>query len=154
MIGGAAYPVPFMKSPPPVLVNHLIAGGGNDLALGTEARDVIELGEGLDTAYAGGGNDRLDGGLGKDLLDGDEGNDLVIGDGGSDRLYGGSGEDRLFAARKVLVEKPRPLTSGPYDGDDQVGCGPDRDWAAANPWDTRRGCGKVLLQPRPRHRRR
>lgn len=152
LIGGDDPPVPVdLKGPPPRGVNRLIGEEGNDLAFGGNARDLIDLGAGDDTAYAGASNDRLDGGRGKDLLDGDEDDDLVIGDGGSDRLFGGSGEDRLFAARKVTGGS-RPLTSGPYDGRDRVGCGPDRDRAFVNPWDTRRSCERVTLQPRPKRR--
>jgi hypothetical protein len=153
LIGGDDAPVPAgLKGPPPRSINHLSGEDGNDQALSGNARDLIDLGKGNDSAYAGASNDRIDGGPGKDLLDGDEGDDLVIGDAGSDRLYGGSGADRFFAARKVASGERHPLTEGPYDGRDQVGCGPDRDLAIANLWDTLRGCERVNLQPRPMHR--
>jgi len=155
LLGGDDAPVPIgIKGPPPRGVNRLSGEAGNDLVLGGNARDLVDLGQGEDTAYAGASNDRIDGGPGKDLLDGDEGDDLVIGDAGSDRLFGGSGADRLFAARKVVNGERHPLTDGPYDGRDRVGCGPDRDLAIANPWDTLRGCERVSLQPRPKHRHR
>jgi hypothetical protein len=154
LIGGDDAPVPAgVKGPAPRGINRLVGEGGDDEAFGGNARDLIDLGQGSDSAYAGAANDRVDGGAGKDLLDGDEGDDMVIGDGGSDRLFGGSGEDRLFAARKVRQDERHPLTDGPYDGRDRVGCGPDGDLAIANPWDTVRGCERVVLQPRPKHRR-
>jgi len=149
--GDDALVPPGLKGAPPRGTNSLIGGEGDDLAYGASARDVIELGEGNDTAYAGASNDRLDGGVGKDFLDGDDGDDLVIGDAGSDRLLGGSGKDRLFAARKVKAGDRNPLAAGPFDWRDQLGCGPDRDWAVANPWDTRRGCERVALKPLPKH---
>jgi Ca2+-binding RTX toxin-like protein len=154
LIGGGDAPVPAgLKGPPPRGINRLSGEAGDDRILSGNARDLIDLGQGNDSAYAGASEDRIDGGPGRDLLDGDEGDDLVIGDAGSDRLFGGSGEDRLFAARKVLDGQPHPLTEGPYDGGDRVGCGPDGDRAFANPWDTVRGCERVVLQPRPKHRR-
>lgn len=152
--GGDDFEVPAgLKGAPPHLTTHLIGEEGDDLAYGGEAADWIELGAGNDVAYGGGKKDRIDGGPGRDLLDGDEDADLVIGDRGFDRLFGGSGEDRLFAARRVAANDDHPLTSGRYDGRDQVGCGPDRDRASANPWDRARGCERVVLQPRPKHRR-
>lgn len=150
LVGGGDPPIPFgAKGPPPRATNRLVGEGGDDRIFGGNARDLIDLGEGNDSAYAGASNDRLDGGPGKDLVDGDEGDDLVVGDAGSDRLFGGSGKDRLFAARRVAVGT-RPLTSGPYDGRDRVGCGPDSDLAIANPWDRVRRCERVRLQPKPK----
>ncbi|HEY8082926.1 MAG TPA: calcium-binding protein [Solirubrobacterales bacterium] len=125
--------------------------GSDDTAYGNGANDLIELGAGSDTVYGGPGNDWLNGGLGSDLVGGGGNADIVVGDRGVDRLFGAAGSDRIFAARAVAYGSPHPLSSGPFEVTDEVGCGPDRDKAFVARWDSRRGCEELrVLPPRTR----
>jgi hypothetical protein len=151
--GGFQVPVGLRGSPSPA-VNHLLGEEGDDVAYGSDAMDVIELGAGNDTGFGAAGSDYLNGGAGEDLLAGGADNDMAVGDGGFDRLFGGKGEDRLFAARLVAAGSSHPLTSGNFDGRDWVGCGADRDRAFVNPWDHVQRCERVRKQPRPKKRAR
>lgn len=119
----------------------------DDIAYGNDGNDRIELGAGADTVYGGPGKDWLNGGLGADLVAGGPDNDVVVGDKGSDRLFGGAGDDRLFSARAVAYGAAHPLTAGPADGTDEVGCGSGRDRAYVNPWDSRQHCEVVRVFP-------
>ena len=126
------------------------SSGGNDTAYGGGGRDIFEMGSGSDTAFGGPGDDSFDGGAGPDVLVGGRGSDWMVGGFGFDRLYGGQGRDVIFSGRKTANvahhEFPFPPTLD--DGPDLVGCGPGRDAAAVNPWDTRRNCETVhLLRP-------
>ncbi len=56
---------------------HVVTMGADDLILGDEKNDFINLGAGDDRAWGGKGNDTLSGGAGKDTLDGEEGSDTV-----------------------------------------------------------------------------
>lgn len=151
LTGGLEFQVPFgLKGSPLHGVNHLLGEEGNDVAYGSSAEDLIELGAGDDSAYGGAGSDHLNGGAGEDLVVGGDGDDVVVGDGGFDRLFGSKGKDRIFAARWVAAGSVHPFTSGPYDGRDWVGCGADRDRAFLNPWDRRQRCEQVAQQPRPK----
>ena len=54
--------------------------GGNDKVYGSGEREIIDLGDGHDRAYAGFGDDIVDGEAGDDLIDGGEGDDEIHGD--------------------------------------------------------------------------
>ncbi len=57
--------------------------------------DLLNAGQGDDTAIGADGNDTLLGGAGKDSLLGGTGNDTIQGQGGNDTLNGGGGADNL-----------------------------------------------------------
>ncbi len=78
---------------------------GHDIILGKNGRDTIFGGSGVDFLYGGRGGDKiyggrdidyLDGGRGADNLFGGSGNDELHGRGGKDRLDGGTGNDLLY----------------------------------------------------------
>lgn len=60
--------------------------GGNDVLIGSTARDTL---------FAGGGDDRLLGMAGNDRLNGGGGSDRLIGGKGADALTGGAGADHF-----------------------------------------------------------
>lgn len=74
-------------SPPPT--------GGDDLIVGTENADTIDLLSGNDTYFGLGGNDKILGGDGNDDIRGGDGKDLVSAGPGSDRVLGEEGDDAL-----------------------------------------------------------
>ena len=93
--------------------------GGDDILFGDDARpdtvvvtnrgrqtfrnfswgeaDVINGGDGNDTAYGGGGNDTISGDKGNDVLFGNFGSDSILGGEGLDFLSGGEGIDTINA---------------------------------------------------------
>ena len=68
---------------------------GDNVLIGTAARDRIDGVAGDDSLYGGSGRDELDGGKGDDALYGGSGKDELNGGKGDDALYGGSGKDEL-----------------------------------------------------------
>ena len=87
-----------------VLIENVIATGGDDTVTGNIAdnmlqggggQDSLTGGDGADTLYGQDGNDRLYGGQDGDILVGEQGNDLHLGQGGNDTLLGGNGRDAL-----------------------------------------------------------
>jgi Ca2+-binding RTX toxin-like protein len=97
--------------------NLVLAGVGDDRALGGRFRDSLEGGAGNDRLIGGagrdvmlgnGGDDKLKGGADDDLLSGNAGDDLLIGGAGADLLGGGAGMDRLFGG-----PGPDELIGGP-----------------------------------------
>jgi len=84
------------------LSGKLLAGAGNDVAIGGTDNDWFEGGTendsltgngGVDRLLGDDGNDTLNGGLGNDILDGGNGNDTLFGGPGKDDLIGGAGID-------------------------------------------------------------
>lgn len=71
-------------------------GGGDDLIYPGPGRDRAEGGPGVDTIIAGRGNDNVIGGRGADDLRGGPGRDRLAGNSGADWLRGGSGRDRCY----------------------------------------------------------
>ncbi|AXQ31561.1 hypothetical protein D0B54_24000 [Solimonas sp. K1W22B-7] len=79
----------------------ILALGGDDTVYGHFGDNVINLGDGNDTAVGFNGNDRLIGGAGNDTLLGDEDDDTLLGGDGDDYLYGGANADRLLGGAGV-----------------------------------------------------
>ncbi|MCI4661751.1 MAG: hypothetical protein MRY63_08045 [Neomegalonema sp.] len=68
----------------------------DDVILGSNYDDKVNLLSGNDIAYGRGGDDWLIGARGEDQLYGDEGNDVLTGLSENDILYGGTGNDRMY----------------------------------------------------------
>ena len=77
---------------------RLESGGGDDLIIGSNQRDILKGGIGNDSLYGGGDFDKLYGEEGDDLLDGGAGLDILSGGSGADRfvLAAGNGSDRIL----------------------------------------------------------
>lgn len=78
---------------------RFLAGGGNDVVIGSDVRDVIFLGDGNDRGFGNGGSDFMKGGAGNDLLKGGAGDDTLYGEDGDDNIQGGDGDDFIFGGR-------------------------------------------------------
>lgn len=72
---------------------------GDDIIIGTHARDVVGARSGVDTVCGREGNDSIGGGNGRDLLIGGPGADTLSGNNGDDVLHGGPGNDLLHGGR-------------------------------------------------------
>jgi hemolysin type calcium-binding protein len=100
----------------PRLQNYIYGTAGDDVIIGTPARDSISTAEGNDIVCAGSGDDSVRGDEGRDLIYGGPGHDSLRGGlrncgpsgsgngdwycdpvppGDDDRLYGGEGNDQL-----------------------------------------------------------
>jgi Ca2+-binding RTX toxin-like protein len=77
------------------LTGHVLAGAGNDVAVGGIDSDWFEGGTENDALTGNAGNDRLLGDAGNDTLNGGLGNDVLDGGIGNDTLFGGLGNDKL-----------------------------------------------------------
>ncbi|RVV97625.1 hypothetical protein EKE94_13930 [Mesobaculum littorinae] len=86
------------------VIEHLVAGSGNDDITGNDAGNRIDTGAGNDVATGGAGEDTLLGGTGQDMLRGGSafdllrggvGNDTLIGENGRDTVHGEGGDDVL-----------------------------------------------------------
>ena len=86
------------------VIEHLIAGTGDDVIRGNSANnnikgnagnDTISGASGRDTLVGQSGHDTLKGGIGNDTIKGGSGRDLLKGGTGYDLLKGGSNHDRL-----------------------------------------------------------
>ncbi|CCI03457.1 Calx-beta domain-containing protein [Microcystis aeruginosa] len=77
---------------------RLESGGGDDLIIGSNQRDILKGGIGNDSLYGGRDFDKLYGEEGDDLLDGGAGLDILSGGSGADRfvLAAGNGSDRIL----------------------------------------------------------
>ena len=75
------------------LIEHVIAGNGNDYITGNSYGNILDGMGGNDEIYGNGGNDRIYGNWGNDSIYGGDGNDRLIGSRGSDKLEGGIGYD-------------------------------------------------------------
>lgn len=77
-------------------VTQIDGGPGNDLLIGSSARDRIDGGRGSDTIFGNAGDDRLWGDQGAgdgSVVD----QDVIYAGGGNDDVLGGQGNNRLFA---------------------------------------------------------
>jgi Ca2+-binding RTX toxin-like protein len=77
------------------LIGKLLAGDGNDVAIGGIDNDWFEGGAQNDALTGNGGNDRLLGQDGNDTLNGGLGDDILDGGNGNDTLFGGAGKDTM-----------------------------------------------------------
>ncbi len=68
----------------------------DDIIIGTDMADTIDVGAGNDSVYAGGGDDTVSGGDGNDILSGSSGDDSLSGGSGDDDLYAGLGNDLSY----------------------------------------------------------
>ena len=68
---------------------------GDDLIVGTPARDIVLAGDGDDVIRGMGGSDIVCGGRGDDTIRGGNGNDILYGGPGADTLLGNDGHDWL-----------------------------------------------------------
>ncbi|MEL6583900.1 MAG: hypothetical protein AAFQ36_08705 [Pseudomonadota bacterium] len=76
---------------------------GDDVYTAQGGKDDVKGAGGEDRIFGGKGNDKLNGGNGEDTLFGDEGKDRLIGGKGDDLLYGGAGRDTFdFSKGKTL----------------------------------------------------
>lgn len=79
-----------------VVIEHAIAGLGDDRVRGNAAANTLQGGGGDDVVSGYSGGDTLIGGAGRDKLSGNNGNDILKGSGGADILIGGDGDDALY----------------------------------------------------------
>jgi Ca2+-binding RTX toxin-like protein len=131
--------------------NALLGAGGHDQLGGGPGADVLRGGPGSDELRAFGGDDQLRGGPGSDVLLGHSGADALAGGPGDDVLSDGPG--RRSGGRTLLLGGPGRdfVIARDGDGDDELHCGPGRDVAVADRFDTIAGdCERVMLRPPPR----
>jgi Ca2+-binding RTX toxin-like protein len=102
---------------------EVVTRNGHAVKAGTFRKNMLRGTRGNDALYGRGGNDTLRGGAG---------NDWLYGGAGRDKLYGEGGDDDLFSS------DGRP---------DLLDCGPGRDTAFADAFDTARSCESVVLLP-------
>lgn len=120
-----------------------IPASGDDVGIGGEGDDDVQLGVGADRADGGTGDDGLWGGQGDDMLDGGAGNDTLGGEGGVDEILGGEGDDLVKAG--LLEEWPKFPPPVIDSWSDAIDCGPGSDRADLNRWDAARQCEKKKL---------
>lgn len=77
--------------------NHIWAGDGDDVAVGSGGADLIGGRTGNDKLIGLGGDDTLFGHADDDLILGGAGDDLAFGGTGADTVDGGTGDDTLWA---------------------------------------------------------
>ena len=75
------------------IIEHLVAGYGDDVIFGNDAPNGLYSGPGDDIVFGGDGSDYLFGYSGDDVLRGDSGDDTLEGGEGNDILIGGLGDD-------------------------------------------------------------
>lgn len=131
---------------------------GDDILVGTRARDAMLGLAGDDWLFGRRGRDCLRGGSGADRLYGGPGADFVYGGSGRDRLhggkahdvlYGGSGGDRIYPERgpdDVAAGAGRDTVYAVRGSEDHVDCGPGRDTLYASPNDGWRRCERVVIR--------
>jgi Ca2+-binding RTX toxin-like protein len=82
-------------------------GGGDDTAYGEGGNDIIYGGAGIDRLYGGAGNGTIYGGDSGDLIDGGDGDDILYGDSSGDaaaqvdQIIGGAGNDIIFGGAGI-----------------------------------------------------
>ena len=108
------------------VIEHFIAGSGNDSVTGNSVANRLEGRNGNDTIDGLAGNDTLYGGSGADILNGGAGNDHLNGGAGADMLNGGPGSDTASyqnSAVAVLVRlhDARAVKFGDAEGDTLTG---------------------------------
>jgi hypothetical protein len=72
-------------------IENVVGGAEDDVAEGSPAANVIDVGGGNNTVRAGAGDDVVRAGSGNDDLDGGAGNDLIQPGLGADQVIGGAG---------------------------------------------------------------
>ncbi|NIC42718.1 type I secretion C-terminal target domain-containing protein [Aquabacterium sp. A08] len=77
----------------------------NNVILGTDSGETINLANVGSMVEAGAGNDTVNGGSGNDIIMGGDGDDVLWGNGGNDLLVGGSGNDTLTGGTGADVFK-------------------------------------------------
>lgn len=82
-------------------IENLIGSAHRDFLLTNRGDNLIDAGDGNDTAEARAGNDVLLGGGGSDILRGGVGRDTLTGGDGFDVLEGGGGDDTLTGGERV-----------------------------------------------------
>ncbi len=86
------------------IAEYLAYSGPNHVVLGgTEGRDVLMGGLGIDTLWGDGNNDRLDGGYEADKVHGGDGDDIITNLGGDDFLFGENGNDVISMGAGVVL---------------------------------------------------
>lgn len=108
------------------LPNLVLAGPGNDHAVGGSSEDGMRGGPGADVLVGCAWLDTLFGEAGPDQLSGGAAPDRLMGGGGADRLLGGSGRDLLSGGGGDDV-----LEGG--SGLDSIRCGAGRDLVIGEP---------------------
>ncbi|HET6830593.1 MAG TPA: hypothetical protein VFH44_04500 [Solirubrobacterales bacterium] len=91
-------------------------GGGKDVVIGSNRRDVVNLAGGNDKFYGGGGDDVACAGPGEDLL---------LGADDDDELFGGGGDDFSRGQAAGGLSNPPRVVGGP--GDDELRGGGGND---------------------------
>ena len=104
------------------VIEHFIAGSGDDVVMGNAVANSLEGRNGNDVIHGLGGDDTLDGGEGDDTLEGGPGADMLDGGPGSDTLDGGPGSDTATyqhsaAAVLVRLHDARAVRLGDAEGD-------------------------------------
>lgn len=79
------------------IAGTLQAATGTASITGSNAADIITVGNFASTIIGGYGNDLLTAGTAADLLDGGVGNDTLVSGGGNDTILGGAGNDTITA---------------------------------------------------------
>lgn len=82
-------------------IEDVLASNYSDEIVGSAVSNLLDLGNGDDTAFGGDGDDIILGGSGRDTLDGEMGDDSIVGGFGSDDLTGGVGDDSLSGGAGV-----------------------------------------------------
>ncbi len=103
---------------------------GDDIIFGGNGNDLLVGAAGIDVLVGGSGNDELRGQLGDDILYGEDGDDRIYGNEGNDTLNGGAGNDILsgFADDDILYgEDGVDRISGGL-GNDRIYGGNDKDF--------------------------
>ncbi len=77
-------------------VDVIEAGAEADTVYGDNDKDYINGGDGNDKIYGGNGNDIIEGSDGADTIDGGNDSDTIYGGIGIDKLYGGNGNDIIY----------------------------------------------------------
>ncbi|MBG6074162.1 Ca2+-binding RTX toxin-like protein, partial [Polaromonas sp. CG_9.7] len=84
---------------------HFLQYNGSDHVVlgGSELRDTLIGGLGIDTLWGDGGNDRLDGGYEADKVYGGDGDDIITNLGGDDFLFGDDGNDVISMGSGIVL---------------------------------------------------
>ena len=129
------------------LREHIDMLSGDDTVRAEGGDDTVKGGSGDDTINGSAGDDILDGGTSEDLVLGGDGDDLAQGGLNADTINGGDGDDLIYgglAGRPVQLHRGRPDHSGRgadtvvgAGGGDLVTGGDGDDRSAAAPATTR-----------------
>ncbi len=118
---------------------------GDDVFVGSAAREYVDGWSGNDVLRGGGGDDELRGDTGDDQLFGEAGADLLIGGGGNDLVDGGPGLDTLFGDEQACSAYSCPAGADRImarDAEvDAANCGAGADIAVVDTIDVVAGDG-------------